>query len=161
MLPTCYKVLQINQFSYTMFGLPPACSCLLTYMLRCHTTLKAPVESSSGRLALHPGLVSPWAFFNPSANEMHVGSAAPPPSSVGSGRQACGCLDGTLRSLSGPVGQRASRPVVRRADQWSCMHICLFSFQQCLLVQCFWKGAARACGTCHACMPFLPIVAAT
>ena len=37
------------------------------------------VQRYANRLALHPGLVSPWAFFNSSANAMHVGSAGPPP----------------------------------------------------------------------------------
>ena len=38
------------------------------------------VQRYADRLALDPGLVSPWAFFNPSANAMHVGSVRPPPS---------------------------------------------------------------------------------
>ena len=37
------------------------------------------VQRYANRLALDPGLVLPWAFFNPSANAMHVGSAGPPP----------------------------------------------------------------------------------
>ena len=37
------------------------------------------VERYANRLALDPGLVSPWAFFNPSPNAMHVGSVGPPP----------------------------------------------------------------------------------
>ena len=37
------------------------------------------VQRYANRLALHPGLVSPWGFFNPSANDVRAGSAGPPP----------------------------------------------------------------------------------
>ena len=37
------------------------------------------VKRYARRLALDPGLVLPWAFFNPSANEMHEATVTSPP----------------------------------------------------------------------------------
>ena len=37
------------------------------------------VKRYANRLALDPSIVSPWVFFNPSANAMHVRPDAPPP----------------------------------------------------------------------------------
>ena len=37
------------------------------------------VKRYANRLALHPGLVSPWGFFSHPRDDMRAGSAGPPP----------------------------------------------------------------------------------
>ena len=97
------------------------------------------VQRYANRLALHPGLVSPWGLFNHPRDGLRAGSAGLSPS-VGNSRRA-GEHSGTLRSYVGlwgsapPAQSLVAGPVVL-PDTFLPDH-------QCLLMQCLWWGAAE------------------
>ena len=99
------------------------------------------VKLYASRLALDPGLVSPWAFFNPLANAMHVGAVGSPPLSVGSGSNGATSL--------GPFASgRTSGSSAHSIPSHCVGFVCAFAGR---------NGACCACACVHD-MPSRPLV---